>query len=162
MDYDTESFGMNLVSFQLSNSSANESSQESTGQSKSLKPGLLENLVRDRFGDTGHGTIVEVHPTGQQGCHNGSFWMKITVWTSARIRIYPADAVKIHPRGRFPAPARTWDVRANAPQRPCGHGRPRGCTHSLPPLPSPSLPSPADAVCNPRGRWAASARTQEK
>jgi hypothetical protein len=28
-----------------------------------------------------------------QGCHNGRFWMKITVPTSARVHIYPADAV---------------------------------------------------------------------
>jgi hypothetical protein len=59
-----------------------------------------------------------------QGCHNGRFWMKITVrtstdvvWTSARIRVYsanavlPADgflpsanAVKTRPLGRGP----TW------------------------------------------------------
>jgi hypothetical protein len=47
-----------------------------------------------------------------QGCHNGRFWMKITIRTSARVRIYPADAVlpadgflpsadaKLHPHGR--------------------------------------------------------------
>jgi hypothetical protein len=33
------------------------------------------------------------HPVLHQGCHNGSFRMKITVWTSARVRIYPVDAV---------------------------------------------------------------------
>ena len=65
MDYDTKSFRMNLVSFQLSNLSANESSQESTRRSESLKPGLLVNLLRDGFGEVGHGTIVEVHPTRQ-------------------------------------------------------------------------------------------------
>jgi hypothetical protein len=39
-----------------------------------------------------------------QGCHKGHFWMKITVRTSARVRVYPADAVKTasvpRPRGR--------------------------------------------------------------
>jgi hypothetical protein len=65
MDCDRESVGMALVPFQLSSSNANESSQESSGRSESLKPGLLVNLLRDGFGEVGHGTIVEVHPTGQ-------------------------------------------------------------------------------------------------
>jgi hypothetical protein len=26
-----------------------------------------------------------------QGCHNGRFWVKMTVRTSARVRVYPAD-----------------------------------------------------------------------
>jgi hypothetical protein len=29
----------------------------------------------------------------RQGCHKGQFWRKITVRTSARVRVYPADAV---------------------------------------------------------------------
>jgi hypothetical protein len=28
-----------------------------------------------------------------QGCHKERFWRKITVQTSARVRVYPADAV---------------------------------------------------------------------
>jgi hypothetical protein len=64
--------------------------------------------------------------TVEQGCHKGRFWRKITVRTSARVRVYPADAVK------------TTSVQ----------------TH-LPPLPSPSLPSPPlslPPLCCPCGR----------
>jgi hypothetical protein len=60
-----------------------------------------------------------------QGCHNGRFWVKMTVRTSTRIHVYPADAVKIasartlafsrtRPRVRTdvglrgPVPVRTW------------------------------------------------------
>jgi hypothetical protein len=52
----------------------------------------------------------------QQGCHNGHFWMKITIRMSARVRVYPtdgflpsADAVKIRLRGRNPASAQTLE-----------------------------------------------------
>jgi hypothetical protein len=94
-----------------------------------------------------------------QGCHNGRFWMKITVRTSTRVCVYPVDAVlpadgfipsadtaKIRPHGRIQASARTHpSVRTNM-------ACPRGRTHSLPrTLPSPP-PSPADAGCCPRGR----------
>jgi hypothetical protein len=49
-----------------------------------------------------------------QGCYNGRFWMKITVRTSARVRLYPADAVL----PSADASARAW-VRAD----PWLHGR---------------------------------------
>jgi hypothetical protein len=49
-----------------------------------------------------------------QGCHKGRFWMKITVRTSARVRIYPAN-------GDLPS--------ANALMRPCGHGSSRTHPH---------------------------------
>jgi hypothetical protein len=82
-----------------------------------------------------------------QGCHKGQFWRKITVRTSARIRVYPADgflpsadAVKTTsawthpcPRGRWGASALTWaSARTHLPPIP---------SPSLPPPPSPSLPS---------------------
>jgi hypothetical protein len=78
-------------------------------------------------------------PSHPQGCHNGRFWMKITVRTSADIR----------PRSRLFRGCGFTRGRV-LPQCPRGHGRP------LSSLPSPLLPSPpptpADAVCCPRGR----------
>jgi hypothetical protein len=38
-------------------------------------------------------STVSPNVTCNQGCHNGRFWMKITVRTSGRVRIYPADAI---------------------------------------------------------------------
>jgi hypothetical protein len=39
-----------------------------------------------------------------QGCHNGRFWVKMTVRTSTRIHVYPADAAAPRPpHGRGPA-----------------------------------------------------------
>jgi hypothetical protein len=107
------------------------------------------------------------------GCHKGRIWRKITVRTSARVRVYPADAVlptdgflpsadavKIasarthsrphgHERVRVDAPmsARTLGcIRADAAQRPRGHGRLRRRIS----LPSPLLSLPP--LCYPRGR----------
>jgi hypothetical protein len=37
--------------------------------------------------------VLVVHH--DQGCHNGRLWMKITVRTSARVRIYPVDATRV-------------------------------------------------------------------
>jgi hypothetical protein len=67
-----------------------------------------------------HSNILEYFLVGRvcskQGCHNGRFWMKITVRTSfssrhlrtsTRVRVYPADAVKIRPHGRVVTSART-------------------------------------------------------
>jgi hypothetical protein len=68
----------------------------------------------------------------------------------ASVRTHPsvrADA-KTRPPGRARAFAQIWDVCADAPQCPRGHGRPCGRTHSLPPLPC--------------GRSLLSARTREK
>jgi hypothetical protein len=36
---------------------------------------------------------IEEMETACQGCHKGRFWRKITVRTSARVRVYPTDAV---------------------------------------------------------------------
>jgi hypothetical protein len=55
----------------------------------------------------------------QQGCHNGRFWMKITVRTSACVRIYPADVVL--PADGFLPSADATRVRVDT-VRPCGHG----------------------------------------
>jgi hypothetical protein len=81
-----------------------------------------------------------------QGCHKGRFWRKITIQTSARIRVYPADAV--FPADGFLPSADAVKtasaqplkcVRADAAQRPRGHGRPVRA-HVSPSLPSPPLP----------------------
>jgi hypothetical protein len=57
-----------------------------------------------------------------QGCHNGCFWMKITVRTSAdvvqmsaRVRVYPADgflpSADACVRSRVRTDARSWGGR---------------------------------------------------
>jgi hypothetical protein len=62
-----------------------------------------------------------------QGFHNGRFWIKITVRTSARVRVYPADAVlhadgfNVRGRGTNPSARTLGCVRADM-------GRPRGRT----------------------------------
>jgi hypothetical protein len=58
-----------------------------------------------------------------QGCHNRHFWMKITVRTSARVRVYPADGF---------LPSANVVKTASAPtQVPAGAG-PRGPVTALP------------------------------
>jgi hypothetical protein len=81
-----------------------------------------------------------------QGCHKGRFWRKITVWTSARVRIYPADVVL--PADGFLPSADTVKT-ASVRTCPCPCGRwgasvrtPMSARKHFPPLPSPSLSSP--------------------
>jgi hypothetical protein len=55
--------------------------------------------------------LVERIKRGMQGCHNGRFWMKMSVRTSAGVRIYPRTRVDMHraatgPRGRGKASVR--------------------------------------------------------
>jgi hypothetical protein len=70
----------------------------------------------------------------RQGCHKGRFWKKITVWTSARVRVYPADAV-LPADGFLPSADMV--------------------------LPADGLLPSADAVRRPRGCDNASARTRK-
>jgi hypothetical protein len=51
-----------------------------------------------------------------QDCHNGRFWVKMTVRTSADVRVYSADAV---------LPADRFLPFTDAFTCPCGHGSPR-------------------------------------
>jgi hypothetical protein len=97
-----------------------------------------------------------------RGCHNGRFWMKITIRTSSgrspasaftpRTRFYPRTGFTVRGHGKNPS-ARTLGcccVRVDAPQRPHGHEGPRGHgasvrTHAFlpsPPLSLPPLPPP--------------------
>jgi hypothetical protein len=85
----------------------------------------------------------------RQGCHKGRFWRKITVQTSARVRVYPADAVLpadgFLPSANAVKTGSVWTlecVRADASPSP------------LPPSPPP--------LCCPHGRGAASARTRKE
>jgi hypothetical protein len=107
-----------------------------------------------------------IKTTCDQGCHNGRFWMKTTIRTSfpsGRPRMssgrppasaftpwtwfYPRTGFTVHRRGKNPSAQTRPNVRANM-------GRPRGRTHSLPPL---SSPSPLQC-----GRSLLSTRTREK
>jgi hypothetical protein len=77
-------------------------------------------------------------------------------WTHSSDRFEVTWGKTLRPRASAYSSVRTHNsVRADALQRPRGHGRPRQRTHSLPRLPSPSLPSPL-----PCGRSLLSVRTR--
>jgi hypothetical protein len=111
-----------------------------------------------------------------QGCQKGRFWKKITVrtsfssghpWTSARIRVYPADtvlpadgflpsahAVKKESARTQPSVRTDMGIRADASPSP---------PLSLPPLPSPPLPPlPPSPLLSARGYVPAHAKKEKK
>jgi hypothetical protein len=101
------------------------------------------------FGSTKHkldlppGDDGDSHRHDKQGCLNRRPTVKFTVRTTARVRVYPADAI----------------LPANGFYSPRGRSLASAQTHSGPPLPSHALPSPTDVVCSPC-RQAVSTRTR--
>jgi hypothetical protein len=109
----------------------------------------------------------KVYPILHHGCHKGRFWRKITIQTSAdivrtsaRVCIYPADAILS--ADRFLPSA---DAVKTASTRTLGWVRTDASTSpplslSLLPPPLPPLPPSLPLLCYPRGRWAASVWTR--
>jgi hypothetical protein len=86
-----------------------------------------------------------------QGCHKGRFWRKITIQTSARIRVYPADAV-FPADGFLPSADAVKTTSARTQPNVRADMGVRSAPMSLPP--SPPLPSPLSLLplCCTRGR----------